>query len=119
MQGLSVVANVVRVAAVTAITSQSDALLTSDGRIGATTRLDAVRRNGDSSLEGSINLFDHQGPSAGSGRKIRRAADGTPVSAAEAEFTNPNHGIKASAQAERPQLGGLLRLKGSLIWGLN
>jgi hypothetical protein len=119
MQGRTIVANVVRAGAVTSLVSTSDALLTKDGRIGASTQIDASRSKGESKLEGSINLFDHQGAAAGTATKVRRSESGALVSDADVRFTNPNYGVKGSAQASLPKWGGLLRAKASFVFGTN
>jgi hypothetical protein len=119
MQGRTIVANIVRATAVTSIVSTSDILLTKDGRLGPSTKLDASRSKGDSRLEGSINIFDHQGGSQGTAMKIRRSTTGLIVSDANARFVNPAKAVKGSGQAAFPEWGGLLRLKTSFVVGSN
>lgn len=119
MQGRTIVANVVRASTVTSIVSTSDVLLTKDGRFGPSTKLDASRSKGESRLEGSINIFDHQGGAGGTATKVRRSATGALVSDADVRFVNPAKAVKGSGQAAFPEWGGLLRLKTSFVVGSN
>jgi outer membrane receptor protein involved in Fe transport len=119
MQGRTIVANIVRASAVTSIVSTSDILFTKNGRVGPSTQVDVTRSKGSSKLEASINIFDHQGSSEGTGTKARRSATGAFVSDADARFVNPSKAVKGSGQAAFPKGGGLLRLKTSFVVGSN
>ncbi|HEV2531912.1 TonB-dependent receptor domain-containing protein [Phenylobacterium sp.] len=118
MLGQAVVANVVRRAS-RELANTSDALVTKDGRVGFTTRFDASRRSGAEGVQASLYLFYHQGGNAGHGTKDRFDAAGRSFSQAEVHIQNPNSGVLATGEADVQQLGGLLRLKGYLIYGTN
>jgi outer membrane receptor protein involved in Fe transport len=118
MQGHTVLANIVSGAS-SELVATTDALLTKDGRVGITTRIDASRRRGEEGLIGSLYLFSHQGPNAGHGEKDRFDASGAPISRAEVHDQNPNSGVLLTGEWDTRQLGGLLRLKGYAIYGTN
>jgi hypothetical protein len=118
MQGRTVLANVVRKSS-RSLVDTSDVLLTKDGRVGVTTRLDLDRRSGAEGLVASLYVFDHQGEPAGSGRKDRFDPQGRPISLAEVHFNNPNSGVQLNGELDTARWGGLLRLKGSALYGTN
>jgi hypothetical protein len=118
MQGRSVLANVVRRAAVTSqLTANATALLYGDRHSGKNLRLDWTRREGETGLDASIQIFKQQNPNSGEGRRTLTTAQGDVVSDAQARITEPTDAIETRAAYQRPLLGGLLRLKGAFTYG--
>jgi len=118
MQGRTVLANVVRKSS-RSLVDTSDALLTKDGRVGLSTRLDLERRSGSEGFVASLYVFSHQGEPAGAGRKDRTDPQGRPISLAEVRVANPNSGVQLNGELDTARWGGLLRLKGSGLYGTN
>lgn len=118
MQGRTVLANVVRKAS-RQLVDTTDALLTPDGAVGVSTRLDFLRRSGVAGLSGSLYLFDHQGEPAGNGSKDRLDPSGAALSLGRVHVANPNSGVQLNGEWDAQRFQGLLRLKGSFLYGTN
>ena len=116
MQGYTVLANVVRGAS-RQIVSTSDMLLTKDGRVGVSTRIDASRLDGQEGIQGSLRFAHVQGSSAGQGTKDDYDSSGAPVSQAGVRIANPKTLVIGNGEIDLKRFGGLLQLKGYAIYG--
>ena len=116
MQGLSVVANVVRRkgAATTGVFALADTWNTADGRQAPQLRLEGSRRWDGRTLEASFRAASFIDDGAGHGTRVRRDAAGRVIDSAVDRTEGDGFEDTLSGSLETPLFAGKLRVNGQL-----